>query len=268
MLLLAGAVGTAMLLLVGALILIAQAGASDEASAPTTIPEVIFAAETPAEVEERRISASALAPGIAFERLDALDPETVVPSDVLFATGDWMPRPDGCISVDERVFIARSAIDVTYADDLDCVVDRGRWIDRYQDRRLVRAVDAEVVLHVPTVEVHRAGGWRWDARTRDAYVADLAHPASLQVISTDSGHNPRGLDPAGWKPADEGLWCAYAVDWIAVKARWGLGADPDERLALEEMLETCPLPTSLGADPITVPLDEPVRPTIGVTAGS
>jgi hypothetical protein len=142
------------------------------------------------------------------------------------------------------------------------VLDTGLWIDRYQSRDIGRAIDADVVARIPVEEVHAAGGWNWDRATRDAYLTDLAHPAMYDVVGVGSGHNPRRETPSDWRPGAESAWCAYAVDWIAVKHRWSLGVGESERVALIEMLSTCDDSSSAGADPATTPLEEPARPPI------
>ena len=57
------------------------------------------------------------------------------------------------------------------------------------------------------------------------------------------------------------LWCAYAVDWVAVKARWELTVTAGERAALTEMLDSCSSPTSDGADIASMVID-PLGPAV------
>ena len=95
-------------------------------------------------------------------------------------------------------------------------------------------------------------------------MVDFAHPAHYEIVAADAGHNPRREGPDVWRPASRSLWCASAVDWIAVKQRWSLGVTADERAALTEMLDTCDEADSVGADPATTPIEEPISPAIGL----
>ncbi len=266
MLIAAGVAAAAVVLLVAALVVISQAGASDSDDDQATDSSVIFAVQTDRDVEDARAELARSAPSAARTALAELPAQDAVPSDAApYDAGEWTVPDDGCLSHDEVVLIRRSTVTVGYADQIDCVPATGRWIDRYQDSRITRTIDAEVRSLVPTPEVHAAGGWRWSPATRLAYLTDTDHPATLQVVAAGSGHNPRQTSPSEWRPAAEATWCAYAVDWIGVKARWELSVTDDERLALGEMLDTCDAPSSHGADPETVPFGEPMAPEIEFT---
>ncbi len=184
------------------------------------------------------------------------------PEGVDFDPAQWIAPDDGCLSVAERVLLARSSASVVFADQMECVVDTGRWTDRYRERTLSRAIDADVRPRIPFALVHAAGGWNWDRTTREAFVVDLAHPAMHEIVAADSVHNPDDLGPDEWRPDGESMWCAYAVDWIAVSHRWSLGVSDAQRQALGDMLASCSDPGSRGADPDTTPLEEPARPDI------
>jgi hypothetical protein len=178
---------------------------------------------------------------------------------VAFDSEDWRPSGQGCLDFDEVVLVERSSVPITWADQLGCVPDRGRWTDRYLDDVLTRTRDAEVVPLIPPRVVHVSGGASWRADTRQSYLTDQQHPATLQIVSAGAGHNPRDEDPSLWKPSAPDTWCAYAVDWISVKGHWQLDVHEAEVEALAEMLDTCAEATSSGADPQTV-LVEPLAP--------
>jgi hypothetical protein len=48
-------------------------------------------------------------------------------------------------------------------------------------------------------------------------------------------------------PPDEGAHCRYVADWVTVKLRWELTADPAEKDALVAAAAGCP------NEPITMP---------------
>jgi hypothetical protein len=266
MFLVAGAIAGALLLLAGALILITQAGATqDPEQAEVAGPSVIYAAETEADFLAQRVEAAGARPAQAVTRLAALQPMPEFPDpSPVFDEAEWATPDTGCLDHTEQVLLARSAIDVKFADTLDCVPASGSWTDPYLGRAIRRTIDADVLLHVSPELAWAAGGFAWTAETRTAYVTDTAHPAVHQIVTAGAGHNPRSQGPADWRPADEGAWCAYAVDWVDVLHRWNLGISDADRSALGAMLESCDSPSSNGANPRTTSLEEPAPPAIAL----
>jgi len=256
----AGVVAGGLLLLVAVLVLITGAGAEDLADSDNPEDSVIIAAETDAGRAERLNNATAAAPGVAQEQLSQLPVRTADPTG--FDPLDWVAERTDCLDMAEQVLVARSAQQIVWADNLECVPDRGSWTDRYLGTEITRTLDAEVSPHVPAAIAYASGGDQWTAATRQAYLVDVAHPATLQITAAGSGHNPRKDDPAGWKPSVRSVWCAYAVDWITVKARWEMSVSTDEVEALSEMLDTCSEPESSGADEATLVVDQRTTPTI------
>jgi len=261
-----GALGGAALLLVVALILITQAGAENEEPAGETSVDVIYAAETAQDRSLRQIEAAEEAPALARSQLEELDarvsPGSPGAVEVDFDPDLWAPAETTCLNLAEEVLVARSAVPVIWADQLECVPDVGRWSDRYLDQVMGRTLEAEVRSLVPPEVAHASGGLAWSADTRQAYVTDQQHPGALEIIASSSGHNPRSQDPSRWRPSSEDIWCAYAVDWVSVKTRWQLDVTKAEHDALAEMLATCDNPSSAGADPQTVVVNWLVAPSI------
>ena len=246
-----GALGGAAMLLIVALILITQAGASGTGEVESAEAEVIFEAESDQAVLARRRALAEGAPAIAEElladldRRDRSDDETATPVD----PGDWVAASADCRDVSEQVLVARSAVPITWADQLECVVDGGLWTDRYLGSNLESIIEVEVEPLVPVENVHLSGGADWTLDTRQAYLADIEHPPTLHIVAAEGGHNPRAQGPDAWRPSNRNTWCAYAVDWVAVKARWELTVTDAEAAALDDMLQTCGEPESAGADP-------------------
>lgn len=262
----AGVVAAALLILAAALVLITQAGAEDiPEQEATSGGSVVFAAETDHMKMERRRAAADQAPERARAQLSGLEvraPDDSDDSTDGYDPSVWTAERTDCLDVTEQVLVDRSAAPVQWADQLECVPDRGRWVDRYLDTTIRRTIDADVSLHVPAQIAYVSGGSRWSTATRQAYLTDIEHLPTLQVTSAGSGHNPRGHDPSSWKPSSESIWCAYAIDWISVKDRWELSVTGAEQAALSEMLDTCNNPTSAGPDLYTMPIDEIAVPTI------
>lgn len=263
MFLVVGALGGAALLLAGALILITQAGALGNGDEPpSTQPEVIVAAETDQVRAAQREAVAVSAPIEAEAQLEQLEVRTEVVTIDLFDPADWTPDESDCLDTTEQVLVERSKTPVIWADQLECVPDTGRWVDRYLGREIRRTIEADVELLVPASVAYVSGGHTWSDATRKAYAADTVHPASHHIVSSAGGHNPRSADPSSWMPSNRDTWCAYAVDWISVKTRWSLSVTEAERAALAEMLESCADPGSDGADPDSMLLTPLPAPTI------
>jgi hypothetical protein len=258
----AGVLGGAALLLAVALILITRASAEDVESKDTT-GLVIFAAETDQVRKQRRVEVAALAPNEAVGLLAELSTRDGATDDLSgFDAPVWVAERTECLDIAEQVLVERSQQLVVWADQLGCVPDRGRWSDRYLGTVITRTLDADVTLHVPAAVVYVSGGDSWTDTTLQTYLTDVAHPATLEIVSMGSGHNPRSQDPSTWKPSKESQWCAYAIDWVAVKSRWDLTVTESERRALTTMLDSCGSPSSAGADPATVVIDPLAQPII------
>ena len=241
MFLVGGTIGFALLLLIVALVLQSRAGAVETEVAGESSedpPEVVFAAETAAAQIERQQEAAVLAPSIAVDQLELL--ETSDDGDVaVFNESLWEATTLDCLDITERVLVERSAVPVTYADNFECVPSEGSWSDVYLGVDLERTIDVEVRSLVPPDNVHASGGFEWTPATRERFLNDTSHPATMVILAADSGHNPMNQTPDQWRPADPATWCGYAIDWVAAKSRWELTVSSTERDALGEMLTTC-----------------------------
>lgn len=136
---------------------------------------------------------------------------------------------DGCDTRSE-VLIAEAVIPV--AALTKCPVTKsnsggGSWFSYYDGTTGTNPTAFDIDHMVPLAEAHHSGGWAWDAATREAYANDLGDPRSLVAVSASSNRSKSDRDPAEWMPAMER--CRYAAEWIAVKARWDLSVDVDER---------------------------------------
>ncbi len=257
----AGVVATTLALLVVALVLITQAGAEDIPE-PEVEGAVIFAAETDDVRQQRRVEVAAEAPTVARAQLAQLTVRSSQDDLSSFDVVRWTAERTDCVDVSEQVLLERSQQPVRWADQLECVLDGGRWSDRYLNSTIDRVFEADVSPHVPAAIAYISGGADWSQSTRQAYLTDTDHPATLVITAADSGHNPRNQDPSLWRPSQQSIWCAYAIDWVAVKVRWGLNVTTSERVALNEMLDTCGSPESSGADLATTVIDPLAAPTI------
>lgn len=259
MLLVSGVIGTSVLLLVAALILISQASASDDDEPQAGVSFTLDSIADRKAAQEARAAERGPEAKDALANLPDATPALATPLE----EDPWPDEPSGCDDPRAVALANRSDVPVEWSNQRSCRAQGGRWHDRYLDIDLVAANEISSEPLIPLALAHVSGGWQWDETTRAAFVADVFAPATT-LVSKDSGHNPNEQAPDRWRPAREESWCAYAVDWIEVKARWNLGVTTAERGALDAMVETCADPNSDGPDPDTVELQSPSSPTISL----
>lgn len=265
MLLVGGAIGVSLFLLVAALVLQSRAGATETGESEgkdVGTPELVFAVENEEARDERRREAAITAPAIALEQLSNLAITGDEVGNTIFNESLWQATVEDCLDITEQVLVERSAVPVVFADNFECVPSEGSWSDPYLGTEIMRTVDAEVRSLVPIENVHDSGGSEWSLSTREDFLNDTSFPASMVILSADSGHNPRNATPDVWRPSDPASLCGYAIDWIGVKSRWELTVSVDENAALTEMLATCSRVDSNGPHLGSMVIDSIEAPVI------
>ena len=122
-----------------------------------------------------------------------------------------------------------------------CVVVSGTLRDPYTGRTVnfTKADAAEVqVDHLyPLALAWRHGAATWPQQRRVQFANDLAN-----LIATSGSANDSKSDkgPGEWMPPNHGFWCAYAVRYIAVSARYALSISAGDRATLTRALASCP----------------------------
>ncbi len=149
--------------------------------------------------------------------------------------GGWIDADGDCQDTRAEILIEESQVDVV----LDgCRVVEGEWFDPWGGQTYNSAGDVDIDHHVPLAHAHETGGSAWDEERKVEFAND---PENLNAMSSSLNRSKGSRGPDEWKPPDETAYCEYARQWEAVKEKYQLAIDGDERRALDEMLATCDL---------------------------
>ncbi|QIS76341.1 HNH endonuclease [Streptomyces sp. DSM 40868] len=115
----------------------------------------------------------------------------------------------------------------------------GQWWSWYDERTLTSKDDVDIDHMVPLAEAWDSGASAWSARERQDYANDLGDDRSLLAVTDRVNQAKADQDPAEWMPPAASATCRYIADWVTVKTRWGLTADPAEHAAVQKTTARC-----------------------------
>jgi hypothetical protein len=144
---------------------------------------------------------------------------------------------DGCDTRAE--VLMHESLTIAQVDIFGCFVIAGDWFSAYDNVTLSDPAELDIDHLVPLNEAWKSGAWAWTPAQRIAYANDISDSRTLVAVTAASNRSKGDRDPAMWLP-DEAAVCSYISDWLAVKARWRLTIDDDERNRIFELLTgTC-----------------------------
>ncbi len=120
-----------------------------------------------------------------------------------------------------------------------CKLIGGTWISKYDNLKSTDPSKFDVDHFVPLKEAWQSGANRWNASTRTSYANDLSFAGSLIAVSASSNRSKSDKDPNNWMPTNKKYHCVYVANWIAVKYRWSLAVDNNEKSFLSSQLQNC-----------------------------
>lgn len=156
----------------------------------------------------------------------------------------WILRFGGACDTRE-VVLYRESRTAARVDIDDCSIDQGRWLSYFDNTTVTLASSLHVDHLVPLAEAWDSGAAAWTADTRRSFANDIGVDYALVAVTAAANTSKSDSDPAEWQPPTASARCRYASEWVAVKDRWNLTADPAELDALDQMLHTCPSDTPL-----------------------
>lgn len=118
-----------------------------------------------------------------------------------------------------------------------CKVVSGEWLSSYDNLTFTNSSDLDIDHMIPLSEAWRSGASNWDSETRELYANDMGNPDALIAVSASSNRSKSDNDPSDWMPTTDG--CLYVANWVAMKYRWNLTIDSDEKNSILTVLSFC-----------------------------
>jgi hypothetical protein len=120
-----------------------------------------------------------------------------------------------------------------------CKLTDGKWLNAYDGITVGAPSQLDVDHMVPLAEAWRSGAWKWTAAQRQAFANDLENSEALIAVTASTNRSKGDKDPSLWMPAKD--QCVYTQNWISVKIKYSLTADPQEAEKLNSLVSTCGL---------------------------
>ena len=145
----------------------------------------------------------------------------------------WIDADGDGLNTRAEVLIAESRTSVRLSSTGKSVTT-GTWLSLYDGETWTRASDVDIDHVVALGEAWRSGAWRWSASRRQAYANDLGVPWTLRAVTDNVNQEKSDDDPTYWLPPLESATCLYLAEWVAVKIRWKLSVDAEERQSIRD----------------------------------
>ena len=146
-----------------------------------------------------------------------------------------------------------------------CKLIGGKWLSSYDGKTITNASQLDVDHLVPLAEAWRSGAWKWTAAQRQAFANDLENSEALIAVTASTNRSKGDKDPSLWMPAKD--QCVYTQNWISVKIKYLLTADPQEAEKLNSLVSTCGLDgtTEIASVPEVTPTPtQSSEPTVSI----
>jgi len=144
----------------------------------------------------------------------------------------WVDADGDCQDTRDEVLAAESRTHVS-----GCDITRGTWSSYYDGRVWRSSSDVDIDHLVPLAEAWDSGARRWNPDTRQRYANDLGDRRALVAVTDNVNQSKSDQDIAEWQP--EHGRCRYVREWVAVKTRWSLTVDVEERRTLQRRAGAC-----------------------------
>jgi hypothetical protein len=132
-----------------------------------------------------------------------------------------------------EVLIAESLVPVRFTST-GKTVSTGKWLSLYDGETWTSASDVDVDHVVALAEAWRSGAWKWSSSRRQSYANDLGVAWTLRAVTDNVNQSKSDSDPTNWLEISAPAVCVYLTEWVAVKIRWKLSVDAEERQSIRD----------------------------------
>ena len=137
--------------------------------------------------------------------------------------------------------LARDFASITRTDG--CIIYAGVLKDKYTGKRIrfTRGQTTSLAVQIDhVVALHNA--WQTGAKklSYEMRVALANDPLNLQAVDGPTNGSKSDSDASWWLPPKRGYQCKYVARQISVKKAYRLWVTPDEKIAMQEVLTSCP----------------------------
>jgi hypothetical protein len=146
-----------------------------------------------------------------------------------------------------------------------CKLTGGKWLSAFDGKTITNASQLDVDHMVPLAEAWRSGAWKWTSAQRQSFANDLENSEALIAVTASTNRSKGDKDPSLWMPAED--QCVYIQNWISIKIKYSLTADPQEAEKLNSLASTCGLDgtTEIASVPEVTPTPtQSTEPTVSV----
>jgi hypothetical protein len=157
----------------------------------------------------------------------------------------WDAQGGGCDTRD-RVLISEAVVRPHVSST--CELTGGHWRSPYDGVRTTDPSSFDIDHLVPLAEAWQSGAWRWSATRREAYANDLGYSPDLVAVTAHANRSKGDSEPSTYLPPRAGFDCTYEAWWVAVKWRWRLSVDAQEKHWLTAHLRRCGWPQVTAPD--------------------
>lgn len=148
----------------------------------------------------------------------------------------WVDDDRDCLNTRYEVLARDSRVTPTITG---CKVVAGTWLDPFSGETWTDPTKLHIDHFVPLAAAYDAGGLFWSKDRKRDYANDLDRPSHLVATLGKYNMSKGKRGPEEWVPPNPDLWCAYAQNWINVKASYDLTFTAEEVNALVGLLSGC-----------------------------
>lgn len=148
----------------------------------------------------------------------------------------WIDADGDCQNTRQELLITTSKKPVRFKNSKHCTVVYGEWYGVYTGKTFTKASDVDIDHIVPLAHAHRHGAEKWTKAQRRAFANDYEN---LLVVDDVTNKSKSDQAPHEWLPPNKDYLCEYGKRWEYVKDKYRLRYSSQERIALNQLAETC-----------------------------